>query len=58
MQIAKGLWHCITNIKKTQKDRSISLSYRVSNYEAKRHERKQHGVIYLILQTSESVACS
>lgn len=32
-----------------------SHPHRVSNYEAKRHKRKQHGVIYLILQTPESV---
>ena len=60
MQIAKGIWHFITSIKQMQKDRGMFplLLYRVSKYEAKRHERKQHGVICLILQTPESVACS
>ncbi len=30
--------------------------HRVSKYEAKRHKRKRHGVLCLILQTPESVA--
>ena len=56
MQIAKGIWHCITSIKQMQRrPRYVPTPpYRVSKYEAKRHEPqsrlpKAYGIVLLVL---------